>query len=880
MTNILLPDGGTITYTYNADDRVAEETHAYDLMNREIRYVDGEGGMTTRSYDQNGRLKTVVMANENAKVAENALYRAHGYTYHYDQQDRLLSVMGPEGFLLECSSYDPAGNLSVRTDAEGNRVKFDYDLAGRNTRITSAGGSTQDFTYDAAGNVERATDGMGETTQFINDMWGRATEVVRADGETERYVYDHAGNVIAATDAEGNTVTYSFGERNQLVERTDAFGQTEYFCYDRAGNLAEHVDRNGSRVTYAYNMYGSPTERIAQAAWNSSDGTDHMCGRIQENYQYDRTGRLTAAISGGMRYDYRYDRKNQLLAKTAGGRTLVSYAYDAEGNRTASMDVTGNCTRYTYDLLGRMTGVRDEKTGFRATYEYTKAGDLKKVDTPVLNTVYAYDEDRNLMALRTTASMEGMEKLLADNVYRYNKNGQRTEKTTLAGTTKYTYDVLGQLIQENNHIYTYDRAGNRTSVQTDDRREIYSYDRGRLRNRTVERQQDPAGSQTYTYRYDAQGNTLSDGENTYLYDCLNRITEIKTKAGDIQKNHYDAEGLRSQMEENGKLVSFIYADREVITEEDEVGEHIRYIRGHELLASDSAHARTYYHYACDEMGSITDITDCDGTVLNHYAYDAFGNRTVEEETVENRFGFAGEMMDAVTGQYYLRARFYNPVIARFLSEDTYYGDGLNLYAYCHNNPVGYVDPSGHEGLICSKKYGELKKKEAEGGTLSEKEKRQIYEYEQNQKKSNGAGSDSKSGRNTATTIDYSYKFDRELANFNDDYEIRTTVDKDLILVQYSSDAPDASLCYWTTIDEANGITTLNDYMDKLALSKDWGNRNTVKVARISAGTEVKYAVGTAREQLLIADPRPGGGVQYLFNQFDTDWITEIRSFSN
>ena len=91
---------------------------------------------------------------------------------------------------------------------------------------------------------------------------------------------------------------------------------------------------------------------------------------------------------------------------------------------------------------------------------------------------------------------------------------------------------------------------------------------------------------------------------------------------------------------------------------------------------------------------------------------------------------------------------------------------------------------------------------------------------------------------------------------------------------------DASLCYWTTVDEANRITTLNDYMDKLALSKDWGNRNTVKVARIPAGIEVKYAVGTAREQLLIADPRPGGGVQYLFNQFDTDWITEIRSFSN
>ena len=92
-------------------------------------------------------------------------------------------------------------------------------------------------------------------------------------------------------------------------------------------------------------------------------------------------------------------------------------------------------------------------------------------------------------------------------------------------------------------------------MQAGDRREIYHYDRGRLTTRTVEYTQDPEGK-TYTYRYDAQGNTLGDGENTYLYDCLNRIAEVQTKAGDIQKNHYDAEGLRSQMEENGKLVSF------------------------------------------------------------------------------------------------------------------------------------------------------------------------------------------------------------------------------------------------------------------------------------------------------------------------------------
>ena len=141
-------------------------------------------------------------------------------------------------------------------------------------------------------------------------------------------------------------------------------------------------------------------------------------------------------------------------------------------------------------------------------------------------------------------------------------------------------------------------------------------------------------------------------------------------------------------------------------------------------------------------------------------------------------------------------------------------------------------------------------------------------------------SGTKGGLNSTTVKDYSYKFDKELVNFNDGYEIRNAVDKELILVQYSSDAPDASLGYWTTIDEANGISTLEDYMNKLALSKDWGNRNVVKVARIPAGTNVKYAVGTAREQLLIADPRPGGGIQYFFNQFDTNWITEVRNFGN
>ena len=102
-----------------------------------------------------------------------------------------------------------------------------------------------------------------------------------------------------------------------------------------------------------------------------------------------------------------------------------------------------------------------------------------------------------------------------------------------------------------------------------------------------------------------------------------------------------------------------------------------------------------YHYVSDEQGSITHVLSEDAEILNHYSYDAFGNIIEKTEKVENRFCYNGEMLDPMTQQYYLRARFYNPVIGRFTQEDTYYGDGLNLYQYCQANPVGYVDPSGH-----------------------------------------------------------------------------------------------------------------------------------------------------------------------------------------
>ena len=163
------------------------------------------------------------------------------------------------------------------------------------------------------------------------------------------------------------------------------------------------------------------------------------------------------------------------------------------------------------------------------------------------------------------------------------------------------------------------------------------------------------------------------------------------------------------MEENGQLVKFLYnEDREAVAEEASDGNVIRYIRGLGLISSDSEKAKTYYHYVSDEQGSITYVINGEDKesgelpqenvqpqVLNHYEYDAFGNTVSCEEQVHNRFRYTGEQYDILTGQYYLRARYYNPVIARFTQEDTYYGDGLNLYTYCRNNPILNHDPTGH-----------------------------------------------------------------------------------------------------------------------------------------------------------------------------------------
>ena len=119
----------------------------------------------------------------------------------------------------------------------------------------------------------------------------------------------------------------------------------------------------------------------------------------------------------------------------------------------------------------------------------------------------------------------------------------------------------------------------------------------------------------------------------------------------------------------------------------------REVRGYELLKKETNNKQYYYHQ--NEHGDITHLTNNHEEIENSYSYDVFGNIVKQQENVENVFKYAGEQLDSETQQYYLRARFYNPVVGRFTQEDIYRGDGLNLYVYVINNPLLWIDPSGY-----------------------------------------------------------------------------------------------------------------------------------------------------------------------------------------
>ena len=417
-------------------------------------------------------------------------------------------------------------------------------------------------------------------------------------------------------------------------------------------------------------------------------------------WHYDSIGRIARAVSDGHSYEYIYDEYGNLKEKRSNGKRLVSYTHDAAGQVTEIKDPAGVVTKYEYDIMGRQSRIYNDN-GLEVHYNYDALDRVSHIRYGNgVETAYAYDVDGNISGMETKAG----ENTLLSFAYEYDGNGNRTAKTGTQMTAgscaldiSYGYDVRGQLLEERRNgasvRYAYDRAGNRIR-KTDAQGEIRYFYNAKNQLFTEE-----GADGKKLFSYDKQGGIIeeknSNGRRLFSYDSHHRQIKIETENGIVQENRYDVENLRFELLENGKRTRFIYHDGELLHEEG--GKENRQT-GYHLGAGIEAFSRgqEVYYYQQDEQLSTAFITGRNGAVHNSYQYDAFGNVLDTSEQFSNRIRYTGQQYDDAIGQYYLRARYYNPVLGRFMQEDIYQGDGLNLYAYCANNPVKYYDPSGYD----------------------------------------------------------------------------------------------------------------------------------------------------------------------------------------
>lgn len=475
------------------------------------------------------------------------------------------------------------------------------------------------------------------------------------------------------------------------------------------------------------------------------DGAEETAVRYTE-YQYDRRGQTTGYAE--------LSQENEPTADEIKAHQ-IRYYYDSDGKLTkVTYPTTKNGVQalaYEYDQNGWLTKIKGEvQSGDGSTektvrsYTYDSYGKVKEIKDyrDLLNSsdqavkkVYTYDSLDRVKEMTYTDLETG--KVMESYQYSYDKNSNITEKTQVNNYPKedadkvnetkvYTYDTLGRLIKTvtTDHkkddktkavTYTYDNVGNRLKEDDGTMTISYTYN-GLDQLKTSTKEKGTAVEEVRQYDYDMNGNqtdvkNTKTGENqTYVYDAENRLSQVSvTKDGKtavIQQNIYNGEGQRIQKVDGDEMTNYYYQDGVAAYTTDAYGnQNSQNLIGTEgnVLATErfKGDDTQYYLYNKDIQGSTTSLVKEDGSVDATYQYTDFGETTIHgDDQADNEVCYTGGIYDQTTGLYYLNARYYDPEEGRFLTEDTYRGendqpDTQHLYVYCANNPVNYVDPSGH-----------------------------------------------------------------------------------------------------------------------------------------------------------------------------------------
>ncbi len=688
------------TYTYDLMDRLIETadigdntlTFERDVMGNIVKRTDALGNITEMEYDAKSRLTAVIDGNGNRTA------------YQFDALDRLIAV----------------------TDANGNTTTFEYDVLGRRTKVVTPGNRELTFDeYDANGNLLYATnananknatpvntDGYSVTNEY--DELNRLTSSLNAENGTTTIEYDLLGNVLSITDAENQETLYDYDDLGRLIEIEDPIKEAGTdkkvtFTYDEANNLLSATDRLGEVTRYTYDK----NNRIEQI--------NYVDDATQDTFTYDQYGDLISAQNSAVTYTYTYDAWHRLTSKTDSRNNLtLSYTYDAMGNLVTKTDYQGEVSSYRYDGINRLVGISNSAYQ-SVSYRYDAAGRLQsRILSSGAKTLYEYDTDSRVTKL-TYVGVNGTE--LNSKIMEYDEVGNITKETIGVNTITYTYDALHRITGADysagwgydDLTFTYDKVGNRKTavVGATTFYYVYNNDGNRLDKvctaLNVAEDDCTAGNQVYRYSYNDNGSLTAEYNSSdtqtasYSWNQKGQLTE-DTSNSKTTSYAYDIYGYRinqtyddaseEQYLLEGPHLEAIYDENDNLEASYQRGLFIDEI----VSANIKVNGRFVNHSFYQSLNnSVEYVEDHNGTVQQTTTFSPFGKLLAQTGASLNSSLYTGRSLDSDSGLNYYRARYYNSETGRFISEDPIgFAGGINFYAYVSNNPLGFIDPFGFE----------------------------------------------------------------------------------------------------------------------------------------------------------------------------------------
>ena len=652
-------------------DAVGQTTkYVRDAFNRLTAITDPLGRTTSYQYDAKGnRTKTT-----------GPLGRVTDATFDakWNKPTSITRYLADNTPVTQSFTYDiNTGNLLTSIDPLGNVTTYTYTVQGQLNTITVPGNRTTTLNYNAAGDLLSVVDPLGNTTLLQPDAVGRVqkttdplgfetaslynpvdqlSEVVDANAGSTKLTYDAKRNLASVINPLNVPIeSYQYDALNRLTQRTDAKGKSTGYQYDTAGNLTQMTDRRSQLTTLAYDDQNRPTQITFPDA--------------TQTRKYDAAGRLVEVREGSGAIQTTYDdadRVVRVITDSASGRNEIAYDYD-NLDRVVTRTVNGSDpTTYTYDNAGRplTIGYRGQST----TYVWDTASRLTSKTLPNgIKQEFTYDAADRLLTLTYRKTDTSVLEQLA---YSYDAKGQRLTKSS--GTTS---------VPETPITAVYDTANRLTTLTL------------------------TATGQVFNLAYDDNGNLVSKTEQggagavtNYSWDARNRLSGISAP-GLTASFEYDALGRRSSKTVNGQTIGFVYDGAQAIGE----------VTGGTIstailttLAIDDVVARYTTQgartYLVDALGSVIAQAKDDQSIQNYYGYSAYGEAQTLGPDEGNAIQYTGRENDG-TGLMYYRARYYDAVLKRFVSEDPIgLAGGGNFYQYARSSPINFNDPTGRIAL--------------------------------------------------------------------------------------------------------------------------------------------------------------------------------------